>query len=371
MPNQSQPVQSPGDFIRKEMENRGWTQRVLAQILSRPLPTVNEIIQGKRAVMPEMAVALAEAFSTTPELWMQREADYRLSMVSHSSSSIRDRAHLHEIAPIKEMQKRGWIASTNDVSKLSVELQKFFQVDDLMSLPDLGAYTKKTGRTNPMSPEQRAWCIRARNMAEHLNVKPYNDSRFKEGIFELRRIAAWPEEIRRVPRIMAKAGIRFVVVEPLMRTKIDGAAFWLDEDSPVVAISARYNRIDSFWHSLCHELSHVKHRDGLSVDANMVGDDRLTTIELNATERRADLEAAAFLIDPEQLQDFITRVGPLYSTARINQFANSICIHPGIIVGQLQYLAEVGYSSFRNTLVKVRDFVTAEALTDGWGHVIS
>ncbi len=370
MADSGKPV-SPGECIRIEMESRGWTQRDLAQILDRPLPTVNEVINGKRAIMPEMAVALSQAFSTTPDYWMQKEAAYRLSLVDDPDDAVSDRARLYEVAPIKEMTKRGWIRQADDAVALSGELKGFFGTDDLNDLPQLCAFTKKTGRTEPMTPEQRVWCIRARNMARLLKAENYTDSRFDKGIADLRKIAAWPEEVRRVPRILASMGIRFVVLEPLMRTKIDGAAFWLDERSPVVAISTRYDRIDSFWHSLCHELSHVRHRDGLVIDASIVGDDRIAPTDLDATERRADSEASTFLIDAEELQDFITRVGPLYSTARINQFANKICIHPGIIVGQLQHRAEVGYSAFRNMLVKVRDFVTAEAMTDGWGHTLN
>jgi len=371
MPNVENSIPSPGECVRREMESRGWTQRDLAQILDRPLPTVNEIINGKRAIMPEMAVALAQAFGSTADLWMQREAAYRLSLVTDRDDAIRDRARLYEVAPIKEMMKRGWIKATDNTEILSDELKRFFATDSLDELPSLCANTKKTGRTDAMTAEQRAWCIRARNMSRILPAEQYSDERFDKGIAALKKIAAWPEEVKRVPKLLSGMGIRFVVLEPLMRTKIDGAAFWLDECSPVVALSARYDRIDSFWHSLCHELSHIRNRDGLSVDASIVGDDRVAPTDLDATERRADADAAAYLIDPDQLHDFITRVGPLYSTARINQFANKLCIHPGIIVGQLQYRAEVGYSAFRNMLVKVRDFVTAEAMTDGWGHTLN
>jgi len=53
---------TPGERIRVEMDARGWTQRDLAKVLGRPLPAVNEIIQGKRAMTPEMAIALEGAF---------------------------------------------------------------------------------------------------------------------------------------------------------------------------------------------------------------------------------------------------------------------------------------------------------------------
>jgi HTH-type transcriptional regulator/antitoxin HigA len=64
------------------------------------------------------------------------------------------------------------------------------------------------------------------------------------------------------------------------------------------------------------------------------------------------------------------RVSPLYSKTRIIQFAHTIQIHPGIIVGQLQYRGEIGYSANREMLVKIRDIVIDSALTDGWGRSV-
>ena len=50
----------PGEFIRDELEARGWTQTDLAEVLGRPFRLVNEILQGKRAITPETARGLGE-----------------------------------------------------------------------------------------------------------------------------------------------------------------------------------------------------------------------------------------------------------------------------------------------------------------------
>jgi HTH-type transcriptional regulator/antitoxin HigA len=39
----------PGEFIREELDARGWTQGDLAQIMDRPLRLINELVAGKRA----------------------------------------------------------------------------------------------------------------------------------------------------------------------------------------------------------------------------------------------------------------------------------------------------------------------------------
>ena len=73
---------APGEYIREEIEARGWTQIDLAEILGRPAQAVSEIITGKRSITPEMARALGDAFGTSAQLWLNLESRYRLARVS-------------------------------------------------------------------------------------------------------------------------------------------------------------------------------------------------------------------------------------------------------------------------------------------------
>jgi HTH-type transcriptional regulator/antitoxin HigA len=360
----------PGERIKEELRARGWTQPDLAAILGRPYPTVNEIIAGKKAITPETAVQLGIAFGTGPELWMQLEASYRLSLVTGDKPDVAQRARLYALGPVKEMERRGWIKPTADRAELERELKVFFGVESLDKDPEINTVARKSSGGDALTPAQRAWCFRAKQLAGSVPAKPYDPKSLEPCVARLRVLAAYPEEVRKVPRVLAGAGIRLVVIEPLPKSRIDGVAFWLDPQSPVIALSLRFDRIDSFWHTLGHELAHIRHRDVTQVDTEIVGEDRPPSESRSEVEQRADREACETWIRSEDLEDFIRRVGPLYSKAKINQFANRIKIHPGIIVGQLQHRREISFASIRELLVKVRDKVTDEALTDGWGHTI-
>ncbi len=39
----------PGEFLREELEARGWSQTELAEIIGRPVRLINELIAGKKA----------------------------------------------------------------------------------------------------------------------------------------------------------------------------------------------------------------------------------------------------------------------------------------------------------------------------------
>ena len=363
----SEPVIPPGDYIREELEKRGWSQADLANILRRPLPTVNEIIQGKRGIMPEMAVGLGVAFQTGPEIWMQRESAYRLSLVEQDDPQIQRRARLFQIAPIKEMEKRGWLEPTDDIDELERALCGFFNIVSLDDDPQFQAAARQTFRADEFTAAQRAWALRGATLAKVLNARPFDADRFSEGLSRIRCLADAAEKVRHVPRVLAELGVRFVVVEPLPRSRIDGAAFWLSESEPVIVLSLRYDRIDWFWHTLAHELFHIKNGDKRSIDSNLVGESRAKAF--NEMEDKADREGAGWLIPTESLESLITRIRPFYSKERINQFASRMRVHPGIVSGQLQHLKEIGWKANREMLVKVRELVTTAAMTDGWGKV--
>jgi HTH-type transcriptional regulator/antitoxin HigA len=122
-----------------------------------------------------------------------------------------------------------------------------------------------------------------------------------------------------------------------------------------------------------HECAHIRNGDTLSVDTGLVDGTKGITVSLveDVAEERANREAAASLIQPDELESFVRRVGPFYPRDRVIQFANRLKIHPGVIVGQLQHRKELGYMALRDLLVKVRDHVVATALTDGWGQMIA
>lgn len=362
-------MSTPGEEIRKRLRDRGWTQADLAQVLDRPPQTINQIIQGKKAVTPEMAAELAAAFGTEPEMWMQLESQFRLSLAAVDPVPIQKRAKLYDYAPVKEMIRRGWIRQTELLEDQEKAVREFFRVNSLDETPDIYVATKRANRAKPLTPAQSAWCFWVRRVGRAIQVPPLDPTGFEKTRRRLRELAAYPEEVSHVSRVLGEIGIRFVVAEPLTNMKMDGVTIWLDDQSPIIGVSVQYDRMDNFWFTLFHEFSHVVHGDA-SVDDDLCGEGRTPTVAKEDAERNADNEASATLIPPDKLQSFIARVGPLYSKTRIVQFAHTMRIHPGIVVGQLQERGEIGWYANREMLAKIRTFVAESSVTDGWGRTI-
>lgn len=67
----------PGEFIKEELEARGWTPSDLAGLLGCSVRLVDEIIAGKRGITSETAQGLARAFGTSAQLFLNMESNYR------------------------------------------------------------------------------------------------------------------------------------------------------------------------------------------------------------------------------------------------------------------------------------------------------
>ena len=68
----------PSEYLRDELEERGWTVADLAEAMGQPVHAVAEMLDKETAITTETARALSEALGTTPEVWLNLQAAYRL-----------------------------------------------------------------------------------------------------------------------------------------------------------------------------------------------------------------------------------------------------------------------------------------------------
>lgn len=362
----------PGEFLAEELEARGISQIDLAEILGRDAQLINGIIAGKRSITPETAIGLGKAFGTGAQYWMNLETSFQLSKAKEKDRNESLLMQLYESFPVREMIRRHWIESSNNVDVLISRFREFLGIDAFSNELYLNGAFRKSAPDSELSSTEKAWFCRVKQLAKTIFLKErFSEKKLDTCLEQLHLLLTEPEEVRKVPGILADAGIRFLIVEHLPKTRIDGVCFWLDKDSPVIALSMRFDRNDWFWHTLIHELIHVKRRDGLEkeiIEIDLVGENKIALDARSENERAVDSEAANFLIPKNKIESFIARIRPHYYKAKIMSFSQLNNVHPGITVGQLQHRKEIPYSHNREMLAKVRNFITSYAFTDGWGH---
>ncbi|WP_417355018.1 ImmA/IrrE family metallo-endopeptidase [Gallaecimonas pentaromativorans] len=178
-----------------------------------------------------------------------------------------------------------------------------------------------------------------------------------EQLRDIAFISLNPERTTSLIDHLAEAYGVLLIVEPGFKAmKMDGCTFKLSQGTPVVGIPIRYNRYDSFWFTLMHELAHIslhyqqldqpilddldeKTEEEIEVEANLIAKDSLVSRENWRKIWNARTDKRQFLMYCER--------------------AN---VHPAIAAGMLRY--QSGNYKLFTDLVQVINIREAFGFTD-------
>ncbi len=361
---------TPGQLVEALLTERGWNNRILAAVLEVEETGISKLISSKKAVTPEVAISLEEVFGVPAErfLELQRDLDLAKARIVTIPNLVRaERAKVFAELPVAELIKRQWIRvdDIRDLEAVDQALCTFFGGQNPSQIARTPHAAKKTSAGEQASAAQLAWLYRVRQIAKELLVPKYQEAALRAALPKLQALLSAPEEARHVPRILQECGVRFVVVEGLKSSKIDGVCLWLDEHSPVIGMTVRFDRMDNFWFVLRHELEHVLLGHGKvepSLDVDLKGD------VVDEEEKLANAAASEFCAPKARIDSFIKRKAPIFPERDFLGLAKVLGVHPALVAGQIQF--KTGrYDLFRSHLAKIRDRVLPSAVVDGWGDV--
>ena len=178
-----------------------------------------------------------------------------------------------------------------------------------------------------------AWCARVLDLARRETLPPYRPGTVtKKFCRELVHLSYLDHGPLLAKEFLNRNGIHLVIEKHLPKTHLDGATLWASTDRPVVALTLRYDRLDNFWFTLCHELAHVSLH--LENDPQEAFVDDLDSYGVNFMEDKADTFAADALIPAVEwkrsgLQDE-------WSYDAVVAFANKLRIHPAIVAERIR-----------------------------------
>jgi HTH-type transcriptional regulator/antitoxin HigA len=165
----------------------------------------------------------------------------------------------------------------------------------------------------------------------------YNDyPEFKEltkkDLEEIAKLSIREEIIPELPNILLEFGIVLVYEQGYPSMKVDGVVFKLADKYPVVGLSFRYDRLDYFWFTLLHELSHiVLHWERLETP---IFDD-LDEESSELIEKEANRLAKASFVKRSVWRNCEPKYQP--GDNAVYTFAKKVGIHPAIIAGLLRH----------------------------------
>jgi HTH-type transcriptional regulator/antitoxin HigA len=334
---------------------------------------VSKYVADKRDIDARMALLLEEVFGVDAGIFLTLQKEYELArarLVVNPDPARAARALLYGDLPIAEMIKRGWITAegVRETKKVEKELVRFFGVNSVDEIEILPHAAKKSAPQMSATPAQIAWLYRVKQIATGMLTCAYSPDSARTALLRLRSLMPSEDGVSKVPRVLAECGIRFVLVEALAGSKIDGVCFWLNEKSPVIGMTLRFDRIDNFWFVLRHEIEHVLQEHGKTSAMLDIDLQSESESEVEDEERIANEAAQEFCVPKAQLDAFLARKAPFFSERDLIGFSRILKVHPGIVAGQLQRRTK-RYDRFRDHLVKVREIIAPTAIKDGWGDI--
>lgn len=308
---------TPIAAVRFRMEELGLTPRQLEPFIG-SRARVWEVLSGKRQLSIDMIRALHEGLGIPYESLLSERS--RGISVEKVSAPAADRPNI-----------LGFNVQRGDVPS--------FITPSLNNDASLALLRKtRTQRASSKTDQAALLLWQAAVLQKCEAAKPLPD--FDYGKFrsqDLRRFArmsAKSDGPRRAIRGLAEHGVAVVILSPLPGTFLDGAAMVSAKSYPVIGLTLRYDRVDSFWFTLLHEISHiVLHFDDLLKTGVAFVDDMEIRSE-NVYEREADELARNSLIPPHFLSQ--VRWGPETSQDEIITIATRARVHVAVVAGRWQ-----------------------------------
>ena len=80
----------PGRIVRQEcIEPLGLTIKDAAERLGITRQTLNNLVNGKAGISPEMSIRLSKAFGSSPEVWLGLQMEYDLAKAKKNADRIK------------------------------------------------------------------------------------------------------------------------------------------------------------------------------------------------------------------------------------------------------------------------------------------
>jgi len=338
-------VTPPGDTILDAAGERGWSQTELALRLGYSEKHLSQLISGKVPLSMDAALRLERVLGSTADFWLARETKYQ----QHKARLEAAKRHadwtpwLDEL-PVKELMAQGAIPKQRVDAKSKAGLVEaclcFFGVASptewRLQYGHMQVAFRRSRAEQSNVGAIAAWLRLGEQQAEKLDSPKYDKARFEKALQHIRSLTcATPHVFEpQIRALLQEAGVTLVWVPAMTGTHVSGVARWLSSTRPLIQLSLYGKSNDKFWFSFFHEAAHILlHANNNQDKKSIFLDDPNATHSDSPHEHEANVWARDWLIPRQhapQLPDLRTKTA-------VQQFAQRIGIHPGIVVGRLQF----------------------------------
>ena len=344
----------PGWVVEEHLQSQRLSHAEFARRCGRSAKLISEIIAGKAPIEPRTALQFEKVLGLDASIWLGIEARYQLHKAREVEAQETKRgASWIKAFPVKELVHRGVFDKPASDAEARSKLLAFFGVGSVNAwhakYEDMSVAYRHSPSFQSDKPVLVTWLRLGELEAEQQDCADYNEARFKRALKEIRSLTQTPvvRALEKARPLCNEAGVAWVLVKPLPKTALSGAAWWLTPRKAVIELSIRHKTDDHLWFSLFHEAAHLLLHSKKDVFIDW----------MNPNEETADVESEAnqwasnFLISRGDWKLFVTTSSN--SEIAVRQFAEDQGIAPSIIIGRLQHENRLSWQTPLNKL-KIR-----------------
>lgn len=324
----------PGWTLLDLLEERGMTQAELARRTNLSVKHINRLIKGHVPLSTDVALRLERVTGVSVRFWLTRESIYqeRRARLAEEGNLEKDLALLDEL-PTSEMVRLGIL------TKRLKPLDRLREALRFLGVANRGAWLEGMGtleasfrmsEAHDSDPAASAvWLRMGEIEAAAVECAPWDPSAFRNALGRIRLLTRERDPRKWQPEaegLCAASGVAVVVLPEVKGARAHGAARWLTPEKGLIQLSIRHRWSDIFWFSFFHEAKHILDETRRAIF--------LSGKKKNSPEeQQADRFAQDFLIPP----DSAAELPKLQTNEDAQAFADSVGVHPGIVVGRLQH----------------------------------
>jgi HTH-type transcriptional regulator / antitoxin HigA len=353
----------PGDLVQEFLEELGISARELARRCGRSGKLIAEIVSGKAPLEPATALQLERVLNVPAAVWSNMEAAYQLHQARTADSE--DLVASYEWAkafPLAALAERGYLSRPTDKADQVHEVLKFFGVGGVKACEDrIDELLQVDYRTSPSFDNDQwslaAWLRIGERRASDIDCSDYDRDAFLAALKDIRglTLGSFTEALPVIEAKCAEAGVAVVVEPALPKIRVSGVSRWLTPRKGLIQQTLRYKSDDHFWFTFFHECAHLLLHSRKSIFIDM---QKGAGSAGPKEEAEANTWAADFLIPSAAMRAFRLTFGG--TEAEVRNFAKSLGVAPGIVVGQLQHDGVIPYSA----LSKLKATESAPGISD-------
>lgn len=320
---ESDPIES----IKLRLEQLGLKDKDLAQYLG-SASRVSEILSGKRPLTVSMIKNLEDGLGISASLLVGSAAEKKNKRWSTKT--------------LKTMARRGYFGDENvdlaPESILKMGLLRNVFNPSLSPIPSLLRQSNYRDVSNVDRFHMDAWSNKVIQLGmdeiNRSNLPKFNQSKINHEIIgNLFKLSTETDGPVKVINELKTLGIMVVIEPELPNTKLDGATFFT-ETNPIIGLTLRLSRLDNYWFTLAHELSHILlHNDSRHTAFldRLFGGGEIVSL----AEKEADDLAASLLIPDDEWRKSPLRFAS--TPMLVKKFADNIGVHESVVAGRIRH----------------------------------